>query len=90
MNFELQLEIKGTMPSSEKKPSRVPMWRGIQGAYIVIALCLFPIAIGGYWAYGNKVLESINLVFYFIFSNQKQTNIANISYRCKEGIKTTI
>lgn len=50
------------MPSSEKKPSRVPMWRGIQAAYIVVALCLFPIAIGGYWAYGNKV----NLVFYFI------------------------
>ncbi|XP_042032188.1 lysine histidine transporter-like 8 [Salvia splendens] len=48
----------GTMPSSEKKPSSVPMWRGIQGAYIVIALCLFPIAIGRYWAYGNKVLEA--------------------------------
>ncbi|KAH6799849.1 Transmembrane amino acid transporter family protein [Perilla frutescens var. hirtella] len=52
------LEIQATMPSSEKKPSRVPMWRGIQAAYFVVALCLFPIAIGGYWAYGNKIPES--------------------------------
>lgn len=43
------------MPSSEKKSSRVPMWRGIQAAYLIVALCLFPLAIGGYWAYGNKV-----------------------------------
>lgn len=43
------------MPSSEKKPSRVPMWRGIKGAYFIVSLCLFPIAIAGYWAYGNKV-----------------------------------
>ncbi|XP_057796978.1 lysine histidine transporter-like 8 [Salvia miltiorrhiza] len=52
------LEIQATMPSSEKKPSRVPMWRGIRAAYLVIALCLFPIAIGGYWAYGNKIPEN--------------------------------
>ncbi|CAN1315431.1 Lysine histidine transporter-like 8 [Linum perenne] len=43
----------GTMPSSGKTLSKVPMWRGVQIAYLIIALCLFPLAIGGHWAYGN-------------------------------------
>ncbi|KAG7966893.1 hypothetical protein I3843_08G071900 [Carya illinoinensis] len=51
----LVLEIQGTMPSSAKRPSRVPMWKGVKFAYIIIAMCLFPIAIGGYWAYGNLI-----------------------------------
>ncbi|PIN12035.1 hypothetical protein CDL12_15352 [Handroanthus impetiginosus] len=46
------------MPSSEKKPSRVPMWRGVQVAYFIVALCMFPLAIAGYWAYGNKIPEN--------------------------------
>lgn len=49
----LVLEIQGTMPSSAKQPSRKPMWRGVKLAYVIIAMCLFPLAIGGYWAYGN-------------------------------------
>ncbi|KAJ6336402.1 hypothetical protein OIU78_012904 [Salix suchowensis] len=49
----LVLEIQGTMPSSAKKPSRKPMWRGVKLAYLIIATCLFPLAIGGYWAYGD-------------------------------------
>ncbi|KAL2489395.1 Lysine histidine transporter-like 8 [Forsythia ovata] len=52
------LEIQATMPSSEKKPSRVPMWRGVLAAYLLVSLCLFPLAIGGYWAYGNKIPEN--------------------------------
>ncbi|KAG7971529.1 hypothetical protein I3843_07G139000 [Carya illinoinensis] len=51
----LVLEIQGTMPSNAKCPSRVPMWRGVKFAYAIIAMCLFPIAIGGYWAYGNLI-----------------------------------
>ncbi|XP_038886849.1 lysine histidine transporter-like 8 [Benincasa hispida] len=51
----LVLEIQGTMPSSEKHPSRVPMWRGVKFAYSLVAICLFPLAIGGYWVYGNKI-----------------------------------
>jgi hypothetical protein len=31
------------------------MWRGAKVAYFFIAMCLFPVAIGGYWAYGNLV-----------------------------------
>lgn len=54
----LTLEIQATMPSDEKHPSRVPMWRGVKFAYLVVALCLFPLAIGGYWAYGQKIPEN--------------------------------
>lgn len=47
--------MQATMPSDEKHPSSVPMWRGVKFAYLVIAMCLFPLAIGGYWAYGQLV-----------------------------------
>lgn len=53
----LILEIQATMPSNEKHPSRVPMWRGVQFSYTLIAMCIFPLAIGGYWAYGQKIPE---------------------------------
>lgn len=43
------------MPSDEKHPSRVPMWKGVKASYTLIAACLFPIAIGGYWAYGQQI-----------------------------------
>ncbi|RZR97674.1 hypothetical protein BHM03_00026933 [Ensete ventricosum] len=49
----LALEIQATMPSTFKHPAHVPMWRGAKVAYLLIALCLFPVAIGGFWAYGN-------------------------------------
>ncbi|KAI3464731.1 hypothetical protein Pfo_021394 [Paulownia fortunei] len=51
----LVLEIQGTMPSSKKNPSSVPMWKGVKFSYLFIACCLFPMAIGGYWAYGNLI-----------------------------------
>ncbi|KAG8378046.1 hypothetical protein BUALT_Bualt08G0097400 [Buddleja alternifolia] len=51
----LVLEIQGTMPSTLKNPSSVPMWKGVKFAYMIIACCLFPMAIGGYWAYGNLI-----------------------------------
>ncbi|XVF18111.1 hypothetical protein REPUB_Repub10bG0183800 [Reevesia pubescens] len=51
----LILEIQGTMPSNEKHPSHVPMWKGVKVAYTIIAMCLFPLAIGGYWSYGHKI-----------------------------------
>ncbi|KAL2348665.1 hypothetical protein Fmac_002665 [Flemingia macrophylla] len=51
----LILEIQSTMPSSEKHPSHVPMWKGVKVAYALIAACLFPLAIGGYWAYGQLI-----------------------------------
>lgn len=52
----LVLEIQATMPSTLKHPARVPMWRGATAAFALTALCYFPLAIGGYWAYGDKML----------------------------------
>ncbi|KAK2373208.1 Lysine histidine transporter-like 8 [Trifolium repens] len=51
----LILEIQATMPSSEKHPSHVPMWKGVKASYTLIAACIFPLAIGGYWAYGQLI-----------------------------------
>ncbi|KAG6485499.1 hypothetical protein ZIOFF_054037 [Zingiber officinale] len=49
----LYLGFQATMASIFKHPAHVPMWRGAKVAYLLIAMCLFPIAIGGLWAYGN-------------------------------------
>lgn len=54
----LVLEIQATMPSSEKHPSHIPMWRGVKFAYLMVAMCLFPLSIGGYWAYGHMIPEN--------------------------------
>ncbi|WCJ32772.1 Lysine histidine transporter-like 8 [Euphorbia peplus] len=51
----LILEIQSTIPTDEKLESLVSMWKGLKVAYTVIALCLFPLAIGGYWAYGSQM-----------------------------------
>ncbi|KAL5214453.1 hypothetical protein ABZP36_003605 [Zizania latifolia] len=51
----LVLEIQATMPSTLKHPSHVPMWKGVKAAYIIIAFCLYPVAIGGFWAYGDQI-----------------------------------
>lgn len=53
------LEIQATIPSTKERPSKVPMWRGVVLAYIIVALCYFPVAFVGYWAYGNHVGENI-------------------------------
>ncbi|GFZ09412.1 transmembrane amino acid transporter family protein [Actinidia rufa] len=51
----LILEIQATMPSSNQHPSHVPMWKGVKFAYLLIAMCIFPVAIVGFWAYGSEV-----------------------------------
>ncbi|CAL1391521.1 unnamed protein product [Linum trigynum] len=53
------LEIQATIPSSPERPSKVPMWRGVIVAYIVVALCYFPVALVGYYIFGNKVEDNI-------------------------------
>ncbi|XP_065849762.1 lysine histidine transporter-like 8 isoform X3 [Euphorbia lathyris] len=47
----LAMEIQATMPSTFKHPAHVPMWKGAKVAYFFIAMCVFPIAIRGFWAY---------------------------------------
>lgn len=53
------LEIQSTIPSTPEKPSKKPMWRGVIVAYIIVALCYFPVAIIGFWAFGNTVNDDI-------------------------------
>ncbi|XP_022154176.1 lysine histidine transporter 1-like [Momordica charantia] len=55
------LEIQATIPSTPEKPSKGPMWKGVIVAYIVVALCYFPVALIGYWVFGNSVKENILL-----------------------------
>ncbi|XP_074312865.1 lysine histidine transporter-like 7 [Silene latifolia] len=51
----LVLEIQGTLPTNPKDPTHRRMWRGVIVSYGLIALCLFPLAIGGFWAYGTLI-----------------------------------
>ncbi|KAF2302628.1 hypothetical protein GH714_000462 [Hevea brasiliensis] len=53
------LEIQATIPSTPEKPSKKPMWKGVIVAYIVVAVCYFPVAFIGYWVFGNKVEDNI-------------------------------
>lgn len=53
------LEIQATIPSTPDKPSKKPMWKGVMLAYLVVALCYFPVALIGYWVFGNSVQDNI-------------------------------
>ncbi|OIW02987.1 hypothetical protein TanjilG_13624 [Lupinus angustifolius] len=53
------LEIQATIPSSPKNPSKGPMWKGVIIAYLIVALCYFPVALIGYWMFGNAVSDNI-------------------------------
>jgi amino acid permease len=53
------LEIQATIPSTPDKPSKKPMWKGVVVAYIIIAACYFPVAMIGYWTFGNSVDDNI-------------------------------
>ncbi|PQP98061.1 hypothetical protein Pyn_23402 [Prunus yedoensis var. nudiflora] len=53
------LEIQATIPSTPEKPSKKPMWKGVFVAYVVVALCYLPVALIGYWVFGNNVEDNI-------------------------------
>ncbi|KAM0880029.1 hypothetical protein ACQ4PT_033853 [Festuca glaucescens] len=53
------LEIQATIPSTPENPSKKPMWKGVIVAYIVVALCYFPVALIGYWVFGRTVDDNI-------------------------------
>jgi amino acid permease len=55
------LEIQATIPSTPEMPSKKPMWKGVVVAYVIIALHYFPVALIGYWAFGNAVKDNILL-----------------------------
>ncbi|KAA8548197.1 hypothetical protein F0562_004542 [Nyssa sinensis] len=56
------LEIQATIPSTPERPSKGPMWRGVIIAYIVVALCYFPVALIGYQIYAMPVFDMIETV----------------------------
>lgn len=53
------LEIQATMPSTPENPSKKPMWKGVIVAYIGVAFCYFPVALIGYYMFGNSVDDNI-------------------------------
>ena len=53
------LEIQATIPSTPENPSKKPMWKGVVVAYIMVAVCYFPVSFFGYWAFGNQVDDNI-------------------------------
>ncbi|XVE74828.1 hypothetical protein DITRI_Ditri12bG0049700 [Diplodiscus trichospermus] len=55
------LEIQATIPSTPEKSSKGPMWKGVVVAYIIVAICYFPVAFIGYWAFGSAIDDNILL-----------------------------
>ncbi|KAG7585028.1 Amino acid transporter transmembrane domain [Arabidopsis thaliana x Arabidopsis arenosa] len=53
------LEIQATIPSTPENPSKQPMWKGAIVAYIIVAFCYFPVALIGFWIFGNNVEDNI-------------------------------
>lgn len=53
------LEIQATIPSTPQIPSKKPMWKGVVVAYIIVAVCYFPVALVGYYIFGNSVDDNI-------------------------------
>ncbi|CAI9104812.1 OLC1v1003576C3 [Oldenlandia corymbosa var. corymbosa] len=49
----LILEIQGTMPTSQQRPARNRMWKGVTASTVGVGLCIFPLAIGGHLAFGT-------------------------------------
>ena len=70
------------MPSTLKHPAHIPMWRGAKVSNAIIAVCYFPIAIAGYWAYGRMVrnacyfLNNLQL-FHVTFARLKKKEYPN-------------
>ncbi|PNY14093.1 lysine/histidine transporter 8-like protein [Trifolium pratense] len=67
------LEIQGTLPSNFRETSKEPMRRGIIISYILISMCFFPLAIAGFWAYGNKIPDRGLLTAFLQFHKQQVT-----------------
>ncbi|GJS64672.1 lysine histidine transporter-like 8 protein [Tanacetum coccineum] len=56
------LEIQATMPSTPNRPSIMLMRNGVTASYFIISICFFPLAIVGYWTFGNEMLAKGGLL----------------------------
>ncbi|QCD88802.1 solute carrier family 32 [Vigna unguiculata] len=61
------LEIQANFERTSKKPMR----RGVSMSYVLISMCVFPLAIAGFWAYGNQINEG-GLLYSFPQFHRKQ------------------
>ncbi|WOG84206.1 hypothetical protein DCAR_0103388 [Daucus carota subsp. sativus] len=69
------LDIQGTISTSKNRPSKVPMKKGVAISYLVIAACFYPLAIAGYWSYGNKLNMSDNMPLLRSFMDYHRDNM---------------
>uniref|UniRef100_A0A0E0H4B4 Amino acid transporter transmembrane domain-containing protein n=1 Tax=Oryza nivara TaxID=4536 RepID=A0A0E0H4B4_ORYNI len=69
------INSQATMPSTLKHPSHVPMWKGVKAAYVIIALCLYPVAVGGFWAYGDQIPPNGILSALYKFHSQDVSRV---------------
>jgi amino acid permease len=53
------LEIQATIPSIPSRPSKIPMWKGVILAYMIVALCYFPVALVGLFKFSNNIDDNI-------------------------------
>ncbi|BAT91142.1 hypothetical protein LR48_Vigan08g192800 [Vigna angularis] len=65
------LEIQGTLPSDFDRTSKEPMRRGVSMSYVLISMCVFPLAIAGFWAYGSQINDG-GLLYSFPQLHRKQ------------------
>ncbi|TKY67786.1 Lysine histidine transporter 8 [Spatholobus suberectus] len=70
------LEIQGTLPSNFEKTSKEPMLRGVSVSYVLISVCVFPLAIAGFWAYGNQIYDGGLLTSFPQFHKRQLTKFS--------------
>ncbi|XP_065867849.1 lysine histidine transporter-like 7 [Euphorbia lathyris] len=58
----LVLEIQGTLPSDSSKI----MWKAVVLAYLLIDMCMYPLAILEFWAYGNQIPRKVGTTSVFL------------------------
>ncbi|KAK9690687.1 hypothetical protein RND81_09G147100 [Saponaria officinalis] len=71
----LVLEIQGTLSASKKDPTYRRMWRGVLVSYTIIALCLFSLAIAGFWTYGTLMPKAGLLNAFRQFHGNRTSNL---------------
>ncbi|KAK7404333.1 hypothetical protein VNO78_05136 [Psophocarpus tetragonolobus] len=70
------LEIQGTLPSNFEQTTKKPMRRAVSISYVLIGLCVFPLAIAGFWAYGNQIKDEGLLSWFLEFEKKQMTKLS--------------
>nr|GEV64958.1 lysine histidine transporter-like 8 [Tanacetum cinerariifolium] len=79
------LEIQATMPSTPNRPSIMLMRKGVIASYFIISICFFPLAIVGYWTFGNEMPAKGGLIYSMvIFDNLERVYSSRTSNKCSK------